>query len=325
MYDIRNSVSGWAQQTFEESLSQLNISATLRTHVYECFNSLDLLNKRVNGYACEKLPKTEEGHTGVKITYSDVFHELFEKKMFSPVAYLVRLVELFIETQNSSAKLNGFLARGIRTLTSFLREPDFADGITEYLKSHDQNVQTNLNSRQDSGDHTDVLLNFKGHIYRIWLFQYSSRGLPHDIDRITGKRGKLPDGTHVLCPLHTEFAIEYDKLLKIKKNIEKKLLKCEADLSSCSDKAISRRNKISQSIQKHEATLKDIDDRVIPFKNTCSEELDILEGWYFYSPTHVKRIADMILSSHQPVVYEEVVKILSAPEQFLSIPKIFIK
>ena len=78
----------------------------------------------------------------------------------------------------------------------------------------DSDVKTYLNSKQDSSDHTDVLLNYMKNEYRIWLYQFSARGLAHDIERLTGKRGELPIGTHIICPLRTEVAIKYGALCK---------------------------------------------------------------------------------------------------------------
>ena len=86
MYEIRASVPLWAQQTFEESLMGLSVSKKLKTKAAKCYQTLNLLDKPVNGYASENLPKTEEGKTGVKITYSEIFHELLTQGVFSPTA-----------------------------------------------------------------------------------------------------------------------------------------------------------------------------------------------------------------------------------------------
>jgi len=166
MYETRSLTSLWAKATFNESLSSLTMTKNLYTATSKCFTSLKIWDKTVNGYACENLPKPEEGHTGVKILYSDVFHKLLGKGNFTPTEYLIRLIDLYIKCNGDPLKLNGFIARGIRTLTSVLREPDFAFFIKEYLKDIDQDVKTSINPQQDSGDNTDVLLKIKNMEYR---------------------------------------------------------------------------------------------------------------------------------------------------------------
>lgn len=326
MYEIRNLTSLWAEDTYKESLLKIKgLNDDLRSAASDCFGYLNISDKPVNGYACENLPKTEEGHTGIKINYSDVFHELLENDMFTPTMYLVRLIELFGQKGGSPSRLNGFIARGIRTLTSFLREPDFAFYIGECLKVIDPNAKTNLNPRQDSGDHTDVLLEFKNKEYRIWLFQFSARGLPHDIERITGIRGELPNGIHVLCPLRTELAIEYDKKLKKHKSLLSRVNKYEDELNACSPRANVKRNYLIRKIADCKQLIKNLNEELSPLSETCSAELDILNGWFFYSDAHIRRIASIIQSSSGTIAYDKVVAILKSPEIFLSRPKIFIK
>lgn len=326
MINVRDSCKNWANKTFREELESLNVkNKKLLSTTTICFSTLGILDKCINGYACESLPKTEEGHTGIKITYSELFHKSIVAPNFSPVTYLLKIVEAFLNQSTNIDKLNGSIARGLRTLTSLLREPDFAYNIEQYLKIYDLNTVSELNSNQDRGDHTDVLLDFKNDQYRIWLFQFSPRGLPHDIERVTGKRGELPSGMHILCPLHTELALNYDSN-RIKAN--KLAERIEADieaLTNCSVKAIKRHNELEKRITKNTILL----NSTILARNkdfeVCSNELDIVDGWFFYSDKHIKRIADLIISHTTIEDYDYVYQILIAPERYLSEVRIFKK
>lgn len=326
MDNFRISCFNWSKKTFKEELLELNIlDKKLLNVTMKCFSELNIIDKKINGYACEKLAKTEEGHTGIKITYSEIFHKTIEEGNFTPVRYLLKLIDTFLKQEAPLEKLNGFIARGLRTLTSFLREPDFAYNIEVYLKHFDSNTTTDLNSQQDSGDHTDILLLFKNEYYRIWLFQFSSRGLPHDIERITGKRGELPTGTHVLCPLQTELALEYDYFRKKIEKYKDRISKDEDALQMCSSRAIKKRLSLEERINKYKDLLHNCEAQSKVVYERCKEELDIIEGWFFYSQKHVERIASTIINSKKYDSYAYVKDLLNGPERYLSKTQIFTK
>lgn len=326
MINIRDKCKEWANKTFREELESLNIkNKELLNTTIECFMYLGILDKKITGYACEKLPKTEEGHTGLKVTYSELFHNSIIEENFSPVTYILKIVQEFLKPNINKDKLNGATARGIRTLTSLLREPDFAYNIEQHLKPFDSDVNTELNAKQDGGDHTDILLSFMGNEYRLWLFQLSSRGLPHDIERVSGKRGELPTGTHILCPLHTEVAISYDSNKRKVDKLTEKIEKDKQLLNICSAKAIKKRSDLEKRIEKNSLLL---NNTIVAKENdylVCSNELDIVEGWFFYSDKHLKRISDFIINKPSIDTYQHVKQILSAPEKYLSEVRIFNK
>ena len=319
MSNIRELCKIWSEKTYKDGIEYLyEQDPELFSLAERIFSKLQILNIPMDGYSCEHLPKTEESRTGIKKTYSEIFHEEIEKINFSPATYLVKLLCECKKTTNDEAQITGALARGLRTLTSLLREPDFAFMIKENLISKDAAVETSLNAKQDSGDHTDVLLQYKNKEFRIWLYQFSSRGLPHDIERLTGKRGELPQGNHLICPLKTEVAIEYDKLRKKKLRLQKRLKQYKKDLSECSAKAIKKRDGIKSNIEKSEEEIKKLLPELKRYKRVSDNELDIVYGWYFYSESHIKRIIKYIDSDCKPIQYQKMVKILSAPEKFIS-------
>ena len=326
MSNIRELCRVWSEKTYKDGIEYLDKQdPELFSLAERIFSKLEILNIPMDGYSCEHLPKTEEARTGIKKTYSEIFHEEIDKEDFSPATYLVNLLCECKKTTDDEAQITGALARGLRTLTSLLREPDFAFIIKEYLKVNDADVETSLNAKQDSGDHTDVLLQYKNKEYRIWLYQFSSRGLPHDIERLTGKRGELPLGNHLICPLKTELAIEYDKLRKKKLRLQARLKQYRKNLSECSAKALKKHEGIKENIEKTEAEIKKLLPELKRHKKVSDNELDIVYGWYFYSEQHIKRIIKYIDSDCKPIQYQKMVRILSAPEKFISEIHIFEK
>lgn len=323
---IRENCEIWAQSTFKETMLNIDdISAQVSTSSLQCFDNLAISGKRVNGYASEGLPKTEEGVIGVGINYTDVFHELYDKGKFSPVYYLAELVSRYTERRGNDNRLDGFIARGLRTLTSLLREPDFAESIINCLSSFDQSVVVGLNPKQDVKDHTDVLVTCKGETYRIWLFQFSDRGLPHDIERVTGRRGELPSGIHVLCPLKTEYAIEHERIENRYQRIKRRISAVREELASYSERAVRTRKRLTDKLVtlNHEKT--ELESSLQNIAKRTATELDIVEGWYFYSASHVERIANLIKSGKEVHAYNKVVKTLLAAEEFLSGTRMFKK
>lgn len=317
MRNVRNLCNQWATKTYEEGLADLHLTdKKLEKQSRDLFERLGILCLPMDGYSCEKLPKTEESRTGIKKTYSEIFHDEYSKDFFSPASYLVQLIIECNNYPSDDSKIIGALARGLRTLTSLLREPDFAYQLEITLLPNDSNVCTSLNSKQDSSDHTDVLLNYQNISYRIWLYQFSSRGLPHDIERLTGKRGELPKGIHIICPLHTEVAIKYDKLSKRVANLKEKLTDYQQKLNECSERAVKKKEALEEQIQKYHSRIND----ALPVLNKEYEhsvaELDIVNGWYFYSNAYIQRVAKY-LNTLSPMNYSDVVDLLSAPERFV--------
>lgn len=326
MKSIRENCGIWARGTFEEMLPNVkDLIPRVRADTLRCFNNLEISTKRVDGYACERLPKTDEDVIGVGINYTDVFHELYDKGTFTPVHYLAELVGRYTEKRGYDNRLEGFIARGLRTLTSLLREPDFAELIINSMLPLEQSTAARLNPKQDVRDHTDVLLSYKGDTYRIWLFQFSDRGLPHDIERVTGRRGELPSGIHVLCPLKTEYAFEHERIENKYQRIKRRISAVREELADYSEQAVKTRKRLTDRLVtlNHEKT--ELESNLQNIAKRTATELDIVEGWYFYSASHVERIANLIKSGKEVHAYNKVVKTLLAAEDFLSETRIFKK
>lgn len=323
---IRELCNQWAKKTYkQEVLLNKTLENDVREYVLNLFEALNIADVPMNGNSCEGLPKTDEQRIQLQRTYSDIFHTESLKENFSPASYLIEVTKECMSSNISEPRTIGALARGLRTFTSLLREPDFAEQIKNILYSEDKNVKASLNAKQDSSDHTDVLLTYKSQDYRIWLYQFSSRGLPHDIERLSGKRGKLPNGIHVICPLKTELAMDlttYNKQLNTQKN---KLLKTKEDLTLCSENAKSKRKTLEERLLKTNEKVTELEAKINSISKLVSEELDVIEGWFFYSHSHIKRIVQYIKTTTNPQSYEDVYKMLTAPEKFVGTINIFNK
>ena len=316
---IRELCTTWAESTFEELIDAIDeIDFELKQRTKAMLSRLDRLNSLVNGSACERLPKIEEQSFVLNKTFSQIFHEAFEKEHFSPASYIVGIVYEAIKNNLGESAIDGIAARGLRTFTSMIREPDFAEQLRQELIKTDAKTSTELNYKIDGADHTDVLLTHKSEQYRIWLYQFSSRGLPHDIERMSGKRGELPPGTHIICPLHTEFGI---RILETKTKISKakdkrKLLKDK--IESCSPKQIRTKEKLQSRIQSLDDDLVFLNQQLSDSRIEAKKELDEVDGWFFYSNDYIKRVASLIDNiENRQKDYSEVLSILTGPEKYI--------
>lgn len=327
MINVREKIENWNQLTYGEYVRQHYNQKTI-DDVMPVFDKLKISDKRMNGFSCEKLPKDEEGRMGLKTTYSEFFHKEIAKNVFSPASYLVSILNECQEQEIDSSKLSGILARGLRSFTSLLREPDLASQLNKMINSKND-YKISLNARQDSGDHTDILIVHNDKLIRLWLYQFSSRGLPHDIERLTEKRGKLPTGIHILCPLHTEIAIDYVKHKERLLSLHGKLAKKEKDLEQCSARAVKKKEHIISMITKYKEQLQAEVQIVNDLKQLSEQELEELNGWFLYSKANAERISEIIINSinesSKLTQYDAVYEMLTAAERFIGSNNIFIK
>lgn len=327
MLNVRDKIQIWSRMTYGEYVKR-HYQGKIKYDTISVFDKLQITDKIMDGFSCEKLPKDEEGRIGLKTTYSEIFHNEIKNADFSPASYLVSILSECQKQKIDSNKYMGILARGLRSFTSLLREPDLALQLNELLNKN-QELEIVLNPKQDSSDHTDILILKGDKSIRLWLYQFSLRGLPHDVERLTEKRGKLPKGIHILCPLHTEVAIDYichkSKLLRLSERIASK----EKEISECSPRAIKKRENLSNMLTKNKDQFQTENSVVNKLKQMCNRELDEVYGWFLYSDENAKRIAQTIISalndSNKLTSYREVNEMLTSAEKFIGSNNIFIK
>jgi hypothetical protein len=327
MARIRELTKTWAKSTWKEQLLETRTTANVNKKLLGVLGTLYLLDRKVTGESVTKLPRTAEGKfpKGLDISYSKAFALAYsENPKKLPILFLKILATKFDFNKYSDEKFTGLVARGLRTFPSLLRDRDFGENLESLFLaqgfSEDQ-FEVVVDPEEDIPQHTDVLLRLRGNKYRIWLFQFSFAGLPHDIERLLGRRGELPTGIHILCPLKANLALEEEQLTKRKSWLEKRLNSKKKRLNTYKNKKCKG---ALECLRSSELLLKDIRETETKLKEVSSlaeHEICSLEGWYFYSDSKVKsvfqKIIDISKDKKKPDSYLEVCKTLVGPEKYL--------
>jgi hypothetical protein len=319
MKDIRTESKKWASETFESQLKKLTNkdNREIIEKTTECLRKLNLLNKKVNGYAAEGLQKNQEGNMGKRKNYTEIFHDLEKSDELTPVNYLLKLIE--DHKENGKVNLEGVIARGIRTFTSLLREPDFAVRIDKKLKARDEKATARTaTAEEDAKGHTDVIAEYKGKTYLIWLYQLSDNGIPHDIERISGKRGELLKGIHILCPLRTELTDKYHKLLKNTNKLKQQIKDKENELLSVTERQKAKRKTIEERLEKYNKAFIEKGQGLLKEKAEMEQELEVEEGWYLYSEKYIQRVCNFIEENGKADSYKEIQEKFVFPREYVS-------
>ena len=325
----------WAQNTWEQELSKIKTESVIKIRMTKVLKKFGLLKNKVTGESVTKLPQTTEGQfpKGLDISYSKAFSLAYSENSENlPILYLKNLASNFDFENYSESQFEGLIARGLRTLPSLMRDRDFAENLKRLLRSEGYSsvqFKVKANPEEDITQHTDVLLDFRGQPYRIWLYQFSSRGLPHDIERVLGRRGELPKGIHVLCPLKATIAMEKEKLERRKLSFSRRLESKKTKIKKYLNKDCKGAR---QCLQDAETLKKDISKNDVDLAtiNSCAEqEICDLNGWYFFADQKVKAVIKKIVELSEerikPDAYVEVCKTLEGPEKYLGEIRLFSK
>ncbi len=195
--DIRKYMVVWSQQTY---LSGLDYCYSIKRDkasydlTVEVLKKQKLDEKKMDGFSVQKIPFIEEGKT--EVIYTDIFWSIAEEYII-PVYYVAAIVRECMNKNLSVDKTVMLVGRGLRAFPSFLREMDLTCKIAHFFPD----AEIRNGPEQDLGDHTDILIKSKGNIYRLWSYQNFDRGLNNTAQRFYGKRGVVPAGYHVLCPI----------------------------------------------------------------------------------------------------------------------------
>ncbi len=119
-------------------------------------------------------------------------------------------------------------------------------------------------------------------------------------------------------------ALDYDALCKRLERYKNRLKELNKKLEVCSDRAVKKRESIQEQIYKIEEMIEDIEPVIVIEKKRCTEELDIVKGWFFYSSAYIDRTVKYI-NHLNPIEYNKVVELLSAPEKFVGSLQAFTK
>lgn len=229
MNKYRQKVGSWETHTFLDEYQNLplngNSDALSKTkEILFGKGYMNLQSQVVSGWSIEGLPKSEEIDS-YKVSFSGIFHQILNDNNFGPVLYIYILIsEILKENPDAElAKIYGFVARSLRTFASLLREQSLLEQLEYLFKVDSLQAKFRMSPKQDSQEKIDILIEFNQNTYRLWAYQHSSRGLPHNIERISGKRGSLPSGIHILCPLISQAVEELGPIQKKMATQRKKL------------------------------------------------------------------------------------------------------
>ena len=333
MNKYRLKVGSWETHTFLEEYQNLpltnNTTALSKTkEILFGKNYMNLQNQVVSGWSIEGLPKSEEIGS-YKVSFSGIFHQVLNDNGFGPVLYIHNLIAEILKDNPDAemAKIYGFVARSLRTFASLLREQSLLEQLEYLFKSDGLQATFKMSPKQDSQEKTDILIEFNGSTYRLWTYQHSSRGLPHNIERISGKRGALPPGIHVLCQLISEAVEELGPIQKkistqkrkIAANKEKLILISTPKTKTDQKKMLN----IIDSTKKCEDKIKELEADFEKIKKTASLYIEEVNGYYFFSDGCARNIYAQVIKPSAILPYKDVVDILDAPQILLSKNTVF--
>lgn len=281
----------------------------------------------ITGESVTKLPQTVEGQfpKGLDMSYSKAFAIAYSENAEKlPILFLKNLASNFDFDKYSETQFEGLIARGLRTFPSLLRDRDFGENLERLFHAegvHNGQFKVKVDPEEDIPQHTDVLLEFQGRPYRIWLYQFSSRGLPHDIERVLGRRGELPQGIHILYPLKASIALAKERLERRKLSLNRRLESKKARLKTFANKACKG---ALDCLQDSEILQRDIpmnEDELKKVSALADQEICTLNAWYFFADQKVnavlKSIVELSENKIKPDAYADVCKILVGPEKYL--------
>lgn len=274
--------------------------------------------ERMIGTSIQSLPRGQEGST-FQVRFTEAFHNVVAVDSFDPALYMLELVDM-VRTKYQEPielpKLEGFIARALRSFASLMRESTFAFELRPMLKGADADVEFRSDPDQDSKDHTDILVVFRRSTYRIWIYQFSDNGLPHDMERLAGLRGALPAGTHILCPLKSEPARTKADVLGLIARTQAKQAGWREDLTKT--KSAARAARLSDQIKRGEDRIAKLHERLAAAEREINGSIDERNGFYFYSTAFVRSVADRIIAGAAPQPYDAVRRMMLAPREYLA-------
>lgn len=207
--DIRKYMKTWKQMTYRRGLDycyKINENTKLFDLCIEVLKEQQLIDKNMDGYSVQGIPLIKEDQP--KVIFTDIFWKL-AGNYITPAFYIASIVEECEKKGiTSKEEIIGTVGRGLRAFPSFLRELDLTYKISCLIP--DANI---INGpEQDIHEHTDILIQSHGTNYRLWSYLDSPRGLANTAQRFYGKRGDIPQGLHVLCPINIQNEYEVETM-----------------------------------------------------------------------------------------------------------------
>ena len=318
---IKQAIRDWKSFTFQErwNLHASKYEGRVSDAVQRMLSTgrFNIANLQITGFAVKGLPRNGEQRT-YPVRFAGGFHDVIADDEFDPVLYMLELTKrVYALGQPDDEKLAGFLARAFRSLTSFLKEPAFADDLASCLDALGVANEISMSQQEDAEHHTDVKAVINGKVFRFWIYQCSDNGIPHDIDRVSGRRGALPEGIHVLCPLHTSEAIQLGTFDKRFNRSVGQLEKWEKNLAGKKDKNTKGYRDLSERIVKKRQEISDLKTRIMDIHENSG--VDIINGFFLYPKEYVENVAQDVTSKKlSPDDYKDIHRMMEAPGTYVS-------
>ncbi len=195
--EIRKYMGIWSQQTYSTGLTycySIKKDKSVYDLTFEVLKKQKLDEKKMDGFSVQKIPYIDEGKT--EVIFTDIFWKIAEEYI-TPAYYIATIVKECINKGLAEEKVISTVGRGLRAFPSFLREMDLTCKIAQFFPE----AEIRNGPEQDIGEHTDIFIKSKENTYRLWSYQNFERGLDNTAQRFYGKRGEVPKGYHVLCPI----------------------------------------------------------------------------------------------------------------------------
>ena len=325
MLNIEEYIEIWSRTKFGEVQIDASIDPTNISLIKTSLFDLGLEDKFMDGFSTEKLlvQTNAEGSGGEKMT--EIFHECIKNNNLSPAMYLASFADRYIKKNKDLSKLNGFLARAMRSFGAFLREPDLAYKLVNELGNFYKSIEINMDPDQDLKRHIDIEIICDGNILNVWSYQASDRGLPNTIDRLVGNRGAVATGINVLCPINTFSA---QKFIDKRKSLEKKKEQIENWENELTQKiSNSRRRTVERNLIKNRDLYQDLKIALKSKEDEITKEVSLNNGWFLYSDFYVKEMAliikETLNGSKSAMKYSDLQGILKKPKNLVTKKLIF--
>lgn len=207
--DIRKFMSTWKQMTYRKGLDycySIKNDRGIFDLCVEVIQEQKLADQFMDGSSVQNIPYIKEDKT--RVIFTNIFWNL-ASNYITPAYYIASIVnECVKKGVESKSEIVGTVGRGLRAFPSFLREMDLTYKVSSLIPDA---IVVN-GPEQDVGEHTDILIRIHGVNYRMWSYQNFDRGLTNTAQRFYGKRGNIPEGIHVLCPIDIGNDSEIEKV-----------------------------------------------------------------------------------------------------------------
>ncbi len=198
--NVKRYMKAWAKYSYGEGLEFCQgCSVREKEQLSRILRIQELYDRKMNGNSVEHIPYKYEGALN-DVSMSKAFNDSIEKDYLTPAYYLLNLLRYCNLYNKPEGMTVGIIGRGLRSLPSFIREMDLAYKLQEQIEgAHCYRGGVD----DDIQGHTDLFLEYRGEVFRIWSYQNTSvRAISNTISKICGNRGELPDGLFILCPFN---------------------------------------------------------------------------------------------------------------------------